>query len=68
MAQTVQLRRIETAENEAERLLARRAHDHLVPPALGNCPNCGEPRPPHRVCPKCGFYRGRVAIEMKEEE
>jgi len=46
----------------------RRAHDHLTPPELGTCPNCGEPRPPHRVCPKCGFYRGRVVIEMKEEE
>ncbi len=46
----------------------RRAHDHLVPRALGNCPNCGEPRQPHRVCPKCGFYRGRIAVEMKEKE
>lgn len=46
----------------------RRSHDHLAAPAVGNCPNCGEPRPPHRVCPKCGFYRGRVVIEMKEEE
>ena len=46
----------------------RRSHDHLTAPAVGNCHNCGEPRPPHRVCPKCGFYRGRVAIEMKEEE
>jgi large subunit ribosomal protein L32 len=46
----------------------RRAHDHLAPPAVGSCPNCGEPRPPHRVCPKCGFYKGRVVIEMKEEE
>ena len=46
----------------------RRAHDHLTPPAVGSCPHCGEPRPPHRVCPKCGFYRGRIAIEKKEEE
>jgi large subunit ribosomal protein L32 len=46
----------------------RRAHDHLTVHAVGNCPNCGEPRPSHRVCPKCGFYRGRIAIEMKEEE
>jgi large subunit ribosomal protein L32 len=46
----------------------RRAHDHLTPPELGMCPNCGEPRPPHRVCPKCGFYRGRVVIAVKEEE
>jgi large subunit ribosomal protein L32 len=46
----------------------RRAHDHLQTPAVGNCPNCGEPRRPHRVCLKCGFYRGRIAIEMKEKE
>ena len=46
----------------------RRAHDHLAAPAVGNCPNCGEARPPHRVCPKCGFYRGRIAIEPKAEE
>lgn len=46
----------------------RRAHDSLARPAVGNCPNCGEPRQPHRVCPKCGFYRGRVALEMKEKE
>jgi len=38
----------------------RRAHDHLTPVLSGNCPHCGEPRLPHRVCPKCGFYRGRV--------
>lgn len=46
----------------------RRAHDHLKPPSISNCPNCGEPRLSHRVCPKCGTYRGRVVIEPKEEE
>jgi large subunit ribosomal protein L32 len=46
----------------------RRAHDYLTPVLSGNCPHCGEPRLPHRVCPKCGFYRGRVVIAKKEEE
>ena len=46
----------------------RRAHDHLTPVLSGSCPHCGEPRLPHRVCPKCGFYRGRVVIEKKEAE
>jgi len=46
----------------------RRAHDYLTPANASACPNCGEPRLPHRVCSKCGYYRGRVAIEMKEEE
>lgn len=45
----------------------RRAHDFLDQPAVSPCPNCGEPRRPHRVCPKCGFYRGRLVIEMKEK-
>jgi large subunit ribosomal protein L32 len=44
----------------------RRAHDHLVPPHMTPCPNCGEPRLPHRVCMKCGYYRDRVVIEIKE--
>jgi large subunit ribosomal protein L32 len=45
----------------------RRSHDHLVAPSIGPCPNCGEPRLPHRVCSKCGFYRGRLVIENKQE-
>ena len=23
------------------------------------CPNCHEPKLPHRVCPACGYYDGR---------
>ena len=46
----------------------RRAHDHLTAPAVGNCPNCGEPRLSHRVCPSCGYYNGRVVIEMEEKK
>ena len=37
----------------------RRAHDALRAPQTTLCPNCQEPRLPHRVCPKCGFYKGR---------
>jgi large subunit ribosomal protein L32 len=55
-------------KHSKSRTSKRRAHDHLTVPATGNCPNCDEPRLSHRVCPKCGFYRGRVVIEMKEEE
>ena len=38
----------------------RRAHDALRVPQTVVCPNCQEPRMPHRVCPKCGFYKGRT--------
>jgi large subunit ribosomal protein L32 len=23
------------------------------------CPNCGNLNPPHTICKKCGFYKGR---------
>ncbi|MFH1037968.1 MAG: 50S ribosomal protein L32 [PVC group bacterium] len=30
------------------------------------CPHCRRPRPPHRICPHCGYYKGRAAAEVKE--
>lgn len=44
----------------------RRSHNALTAVNLALCPNCQEPRLPHRVCPKCGWYRNRVAIEVEE--
>jgi len=34
----------------------------LSAPALVECGNCGNLILTHRVCPKCGFYRGRQVI------
>jgi large subunit ribosomal protein L32 len=45
----------------------RRSHDALALPALAACPQCGEPRQPHRVCGNCGTYRGRAVLETDEE-
>jgi large subunit ribosomal protein L32 len=42
---------------------SRRAnHDKVETKSLVSCSRCGEPRMPHRACPKCGFYRDRIAI------
>jgi len=30
---------------------------------LSECDNCGAMKMPHRVCPKCGFYRGKQILE-----
>ncbi len=43
----------------------RRAHDALKASNSVACPNCGEPRLPHRVCPKCGFYQGREVLTVE---
>ena len=45
----------------------RRAHDALQRPVLAECPNCHEPKLPHRACPHCGQYRGRDIIEVESE-
>ena len=44
----------------------RRAHDALTARNLVQCPNCGEMRLPHTVCPYCGYYKGREVISVKE--
>ena len=32
------------------------------------CSNCGSSKPSHTVCPKCGYYRGKVALKIKEKK
>ncbi len=44
----------------------RRAHDHLQAPNASVCPQCQEPTMPHRVCAKCGFYKGRQVMAVQE--
>ncbi len=44
----------------------RRAHHFLVSPNLSSCSNCAEKIMPHRVCPYCGYYKGRSVTEVKE--
>lgn len=53
--------------HSAARTAKRRAHDRLKGPAKAECPNCHEPKMPHRVCPHCGQYKGREVIEVAEQ-
>jgi large subunit ribosomal protein L32 len=34
----------------------------LIAPTLVECGSCGNKILLHRVCPKCGFYRGKQVI------
>ncbi|UNC92759.1 50S ribosomal protein L32 [Candidatus Contubernalis alkaliaceticus] len=43
----------------------RRAHWKLTLPGIVNCPQCHEVKLSHRVCPNCGFYKGREAVPTK---
>jgi large subunit ribosomal protein L32 len=40
----------------------RRAHDALPKIHLVACPECGDMRRPHRMCPSCGTYKGRKIL------
>ncbi len=46
----------------------RRAHDHLTPVKLVACDHCGAPKPPHIVCPSCGYYKGRQVVRIGDED
>ena len=50
------------------RTARRRAHDAIGTPQLTECSNCKKAKLPHRVCPHCGYYRGRQAMNVAAEK
>ena len=48
------------------RTAKRRTHDALKPIGRGECPQCHEAKPPHRVCQNCGYYKGRQVRPVDE--
>ena len=45
----------------------RRGTQLLKLPTLTPCPECGKPKRPHEVCPHCGYYNKKKALEIKEK-
>ena len=43
----------------------RRTHYKAVAPTTAVCSNCGAAVLYHRVCPECGYYRGKMAVEKE---
>ncbi|MBF0476135.1 MAG: 50S ribosomal protein L32 [Deltaproteobacteria bacterium] len=43
----------------------RRSHDHVTLPNVVLCPQCNEPKMPHRVCLSCGVYKGETVLEVE---
>lgn len=48
-----------------QRRNTRRTHYKASEKTLAKCSNCGSTVQYHHVCPECGFYRGKLAIEKK---
>jgi len=47
------------------RIRQRKAHHKAAVAQFKACPKCGEAQPSHRVCPSCGYYRGRQVLTIK---
>jgi large subunit ribosomal protein L32 len=45
----------------------RRSQHKITAAAVNACPQCHQPRLPHRVCPHCGFYGGRVVVAVDHD-
>ncbi len=50
------------------RTASRRAGFRTRAVTLVDCPQCHARMVPHRVCPACGHYGGRQAIQVKAKE
>ncbi len=46
----------------------RRTHFVLSAKNLSRCPNCGAAIQSHRICPQCGYYRGKKVLDVKTKE
>ncbi len=44
----------------------RRAHDSISAPGISTCPQCQEPKRPHRTCANCGTYKGKEVINSED--
>jgi len=42
----------------------RRMHIFIKQPNLVACPKCGKLILPHTVCPYCGYYKGKMVIDV----
>ncbi|MBS4536090.1 50S ribosomal protein L32 [Clostridium sp. D2Q-14] len=42
----------------------RSANSKAVKPNIMECPQCHEPKLPHRVCPSCGYYKNKEVKEV----
>lgn len=43
---------------------SRRSSHKLEASNFGSCPQCHEPKIPHRICGSCGYYNGKEIVEV----
>ena len=51
--------------HSAQRRDKRRSHGFITAPQITTCSHCGAATLTHRICPECGYYRGKQAINIE---
>jgi len=51
--------------SKSKKNMRRAANSKFSAPGFVNCPNCGETKLSHRVCPDCGHYKGKEVVASK---
>lgn len=54
--------------SSSKRDMRRANHDKVVAPNVVPCPNCSAPMVPHRICPACGFYKGKAVLKTDDSK
>jgi len=48
--------------SKSKRDMRRAQNMSKTAPGLSICPQCKEPKFPHRVCPNCNYYDGKEIV------
>lgn len=51
--------------SKSKKNMRRASAYRLSKVTLAECPQCHEPKEPHRVCKSCGYYKNREVIEVE---
>ncbi|NLN14134.1 MAG: 50S ribosomal protein L32 [Tissierellia bacterium] len=51
--------------SKARRDKRRASAYRLNKATITECPQCHEPKLPHRVCRSCGYYKGREVVDVE---
>ena len=55
-------------KSKSRRDMRRSQHDKITLPNVAICDNCGADVLPHRACASCGWYAGRIAVDVKSRD
>ena len=53
-------------QGKSRKNMRRAANSKLPELSLSICPQCKQPKLPHRVCIQCGFYKGREIVKQAD--